>query len=645
MTATPNLDGPSDSMAPQAEHSPEGNLAPDRSRRPYAAFRRGAIAVLILGCALFLSLNLVDPDLWGHIKYGQELLANGHLPLVATHTFSVQGYPWINHENLAEIALAIGYTKIGPIGLLIAKCLLGMAIVGGMVLVARWHAVGTLVAWATALLVSMNLTAFFPIRPQLFSFVWCALMLVFLDRAFVRWHRRQIRFVWLWAVPPLMVLWVNSHGGFVAGLCIFVAYLMGRSIELLRSRRRVPAASDLAIGSEPESDRSIEQIADRTLDRRERQESRNALASDPGDSDIEPPVSREYESIPGCRRRKVWHMATIATMACLAILVNPYGIELPRWLVYSLGQSRPEITEWAAPRPSDPVFFPFVVLAIVAAAAMLYGRRRRDWTQIAILALVGFQAAMHLRHIAFFAILCGFWLPPYVALLVKRFRPDPANQPAQYILAPWIQRTASVLLAGIVLVQGYTLTTRLTQLPVHRDRYPVDAFAFMVDRQLNGKLVVAFNWAQYAIAAFAPDVQVQCDGRFRTCYPQEVVDSHFDFLLGMHHGKRHRSRKSGAIDGTRAISQGEPDLVLIDRQFQHAVDVMERERNRPDSPWTLLYQDGIAQLWGRRSRFDHPSCQDYLPPESRFLTDQAPKGFVYWPALPPAAMDRLLAKH
>ena len=32
---------------------------------------------------------------------------------------------------------------------------------------------------------------------------------------------------------------------------------------------------------------------------------------------------------------------------------------------------------------------------------------------------------------------------------------------------------------------------------------------------------------------------------FRTCYPQEVVDMHFDFLVGENDGKRSRSASSG----------------------------------------------------------------------------------------------------
>ena len=37
----------------------------------------------------------------------------------------------------------------------------------------------------------------------------------------------------LWMLVPLFLVWGNSHGGFVAGLCVVIAYLGMRSIESL----------------------------------------------------------------------------------------------------------------------------------------------------------------------------------------------------------------------------------------------------------------------------------------------------------------------------------------------------------------------------------------------------------------------------
>ncbi len=48
----------------------------------------------------------------------------------------------------------------------------------------------------------------------------------------------------------------------------------------------------------------------------------------------------------------------------------------------------------------------------------------------------------------------------------------------------------------------------------------------------------------------------------------------------------------------------------------------------------MLYQDGLAQLWGRAARYDDANSSDYLPPDKREVGEAAQKGYVAWPALP-----------
>ncbi|MCA9080011.1 MAG: hypothetical protein KDA58_05600, partial [Planctomycetaceae bacterium] len=50
--------------------------------------------------------------------------------------------------------------------------------------------------------------------------------------------------------------------------------------------------------------------------------------------------------------------------------------------------------------------------------------------------------------------------------------------------------------------------------------------------------------------------------------------------------------------------------------------------------WTLLYQDSLAQVWGRRDLFDNPECPRYLSPSRRQIGDEQQHGYVAWPATP-----------
>ena len=111
--------------------------------------------------------------------------------------------------------------------------------------------------------------------------------------------------------------------------------------------------------------------------------------------------------------------------------------------------------------------------------------------------------------------------------------------------------------------------------------------------------------------------------------PQEIVDMHFDLLFGQH-APRHRSPNSPPIDPTRVLRFGHPDLVLIRRRGERSERVMHEQTEE----WSLLYQDGLSQIWGRREKYDNPDRPEYLTPDQRIISSTMPRGYVNWPALP-----------
>ena len=59
---------------------------------------------LILVCiAIADSIRLPDPDLWGHIRFGQAVLSQHHLLLHDTFSYSAAGQYFYNHEWLTDI--------------------------------------------------------------------------------------------------------------------------------------------------------------------------------------------------------------------------------------------------------------------------------------------------------------------------------------------------------------------------------------------------------------------------------------------------------------------------------------------------------------------------------------------------------------
>ena len=52
--------------------------------------------------------TVADPDLWGHTRFGLDMLATHTLPSGDPYSFT-QDIPWINHEWLSELMMGGAY--------------------------------------------------------------------------------------------------------------------------------------------------------------------------------------------------------------------------------------------------------------------------------------------------------------------------------------------------------------------------------------------------------------------------------------------------------------------------------------------------------------------------------------------------------
>src|SRR5262245_5326085 len=98
--------------------------------RPLAMERRLARAILGVAAFLLIAFSRVDVDLWGHLVFGRDILANG---FTSTDPYSfTSDIPWVNHEWLAEVLFWWAWAGAGGGGLVLLK----VALVGGMLLCA-----------------------------------------------------------------------------------------------------------------------------------------------------------------------------------------------------------------------------------------------------------------------------------------------------------------------------------------------------------------------------------------------------------------------------------------------------------------------------------------------------------------------------
>src|SRR6185503_13528071 len=129
----------------------------------YAAVR----LVALLSACFICSHARVDPDLWGHLRFGLDAVASGQLPITDPYSFT-QDVPWINHEWLSEVAQALAYRAGGVAGMVLLKAI----VLGAAFLVLANHSTAIDMQrrwWLLAAGIIGVAPAAFTIRPQMWT--------------------------------------------------------------------------------------------------------------------------------------------------------------------------------------------------------------------------------------------------------------------------------------------------------------------------------------------------------------------------------------------------------------------------------------------------------------------------------------------
>ncbi len=176
------------------------------------------------------SYNGSDFDLWGHIKFGEDIWQAGAVPKTDPYNYVFPNHAWFNHEWLTEVLFYLLYKVFGSTGILIFKLGLGLTIIHLLSQLYFERSKNILVYCLFFILWTHVIATGFASRPHLMTFLFLTVLLVILYR-YSEGKRRAV-----WWVSPLMVLWVNSHGGFVAGFGIFGMFVFVESITQIRER-------------------------------------------------------------------------------------------------------------------------------------------------------------------------------------------------------------------------------------------------------------------------------------------------------------------------------------------------------------------------------------------------------------------------
>ncbi|MCX7046971.1 MAG: hypothetical protein NTX50_15965 [Candidatus Sumerlaeota bacterium] len=510
-----------------------------------------------------------ENDVWWHLKTGKLIAANHGLP----PKYDVLSYTsahaeWHNHEWLSQWAMyeVFSFFEGRQLGgfrsvILLKSLILAAAFALVWLLGARRSGDAGVSAIMSLIAVSASMFSL-AARPPIITYFFTPLFLIILYGA----HPQERRFVarsdsshpsaparpawgWMLALPLLMILWANLHGGFVIGLILIVFFMLGSLAE-----------GWLAWSAQTPRGRLMR--------------------------------TDEF--------RLAGRFAICAGCCFAATLINPAGWKIYEMYLRVMGDKElvAAISEMQPPNLAFTQGFTLMIVALVAFGS-LAGRRLPRVADYLILLFFLQQALSHVRHLPLFAVTVapllawqaaqlkeGLWpqwkrcWPTAIAALAAAVAIGSVMLPRMGWLDPTLKRNASSWDRNRLLLQG------LAYVP---EGFPEEVCNFLLSQAppLPGRLFNEVQFAGYLIWRLSPEKY------------QLFTDNRFDIFGGQYQRLAWQIENGAVRDGRRIwselLDEWGVNLVIIDSYKPLNKTLQE------SGEWKLAFVDsrGLFRLWAR----------------------------------------------
>lgn len=189
-----------------------------------------ALAALLITLFGFFAVKVWDIDFWWHIAAGRNILESGAIPSIDPFGMydaaNACGQTVLKSEWLGQVFLYSIYRWLGLDGIIFFRA--GVLTLCLAIVYLRCRLVASTSSFALVITALAGLAILHHTgeRPQLFSFLLLSLLFLLLDN-FVYSGKRWL----LYCIPPLMLLWSNTHGAVLLGMLALGLFAAGYILE------------------------------------------------------------------------------------------------------------------------------------------------------------------------------------------------------------------------------------------------------------------------------------------------------------------------------------------------------------------------------------------------------------------------------
>jgi hypothetical protein len=391
-----------------------------------------------------------DPDLGWHLRAGQYMLDTHEIVRADPFSWTMPGYPWIDHEWATDIAMYLIY-RAGDLTALAMVWALLILLTPVVLLLNRSSQVPPVLQAGVVLVVYAGIMPpMFGVRPQMLSLLFLAIVALLLAR-----ERRGDAGRSLWLLPPLFCLWANLHGGFVAGLMYLVIVGAARVVEAYWHRQRREGVD---------------------------------------------PATR-----PKALRRLGW-----VIVACVAAtFLNAYGPWIYREVIQTASDkpAMTQIGEWQAPG-ADPRFAGLWVALLAAPVIVYFSKRRASLEELLVFVVFAAMGIRSARNIAVFAIVMTPVVTAHLSSAWPRLAEELTRMPRWFGYAAM----ACAVLLGARQLPPAMACWQSAEAHGRAGDYPWAVVAARSGRPLEGRGLCDYGWGGYLLWKL-PGQKVFIDGR------------------------------------------------------------------------------------------------------------------------------------